>query len=46
VLSEHLRPGELLVVVVGDLTAVGRELAELGLGSPVKVDARGDERRG
>lgn len=46
VLTEHLRPSELLVVVVGDLTAVARELAELGLGSPVKVDAGGDERRG
>lgn len=45
-LGEHLRPSELLVVVVGDLTAVGRELADLGLGSPVKVDSRGDERRG
>ncbi len=42
-LEEHLRPRELMIVVVGDHAATAKALAELGHGSPVRVDSSGDE---
>lgn len=36
----HIRPGEAQVVIVGDASAIGPALAELGLG-PVQVDSAG-----
>jgi len=42
-LAEHLRPGELTIVVVGDRAQIERGLAELGHGSATRLDARGDE---
>ncbi len=42
-LEEHLRPRELTIVVVGDHAATAKALAELGHGSPARVDSSGDE---
>ncbi len=42
-LEEHLRPHELCIVVVGDHAATAKALAELGHGSPARVDSSGDE---
>lgn len=44
-LAAHLRPSELTLLVVGDLAAIGRELADLGHGSPVRLDSSGEELR-
>jgi zinc protease len=37
----HVRPDELVVLVVGDREAVRGPLAELGLGPPIELDAYG-----
>jgi predicted Zn-dependent peptidase len=37
--AQHLDPGRLITLIVGDLDAVGQDLPELGLGEPVILSA-------